>query len=132
MPTGCEIKIRVPVELTGDALSTLRQRLLQETGLSEEYDFYRAGPLMLEPDEWAMPVKDGRWYNANLSRAFYSRDYPRGDLPTIVRVAEWLERNVPGAEIWYGNDCTDESMQPFGPEARDALMQHWHHLHASR
>lgn len=124
MPTMCSIYIHVPRALDGDILIALRERLFAETGLSA-FDFYPNGPLAREQYEWAMPEKGGAWYNANLLAAFYWPNYPRGDLPTILRVAEWLEQNVPSADVWYGNDCTDESIGPFGAKEREILLQHW-------
>jgi len=119
------INVRLPHPLTAECLTLLRQRLPAECGLTDE-DFYIDGPLVPEPHEWAMPVQDGvsRWYRANLYRAFYSPDYQRGDPPLLVRVAEWLEVNMPGGEVWYGHDGSDD-LRPFGPAARAELLAFW-------
>ena len=119
------VNVRVPHGLPDALLAVLRERLPVECGLSDD-DFYIGGPLTLEPDEWAMPARDGvsRWYRANLYHAFWSPEYRRGDPEMIVRVAAWLEANVPGGEVWYGHDVSDD-LRPFGPAARAELLSLW-------
>ena len=125
MALAAVVNVRVPCGLPDDRLAALRERLPAECGLATD-DFYVGGPLTPEPDEWAMPVRDGtsRWYRANLYRAFWSPAYRRGDPPMLVRVAAWLEANVPGCEVWYGHDGSDD-LHPFGPAARAELLSQW-------
>ena len=125
MALAAVINVRVPGGLSDDLLAALRDRLLADCELTAD-DFYVGGPLTPEPDEWAMPVQDGagRWYRANLYWAFWSLVYQRGDPPALVRVAAWLEANVPGGEVWYGHDDTDD-LCLFGPAARAALLSLW-------
>ena len=71
MARAAVVNVRVPHGLPDSQLAALRKRLPVECGLTTD-DFYGGGPLMPEPDGWAMPVQDGvsRWYRANLYRAF--------------------------------------------------------------
>ena len=125
MALSAVVNVRVPHTLPDDQLAALRERLPAECGLTSD-DFYVGGPLTPELCEWAMKVPDGvnRWYRANLYRAFWSPEYRRGDPEMIVRVAAWLEANVPDAEVWYGHDGSDD-LCLFGQTARAELLSHW-------
>ena len=116
------VYVWVPEGLPDELVTALRERFPAECGLTAD-DLCPGGPLVPEPDEWALPALDGagRWYEANLYRAFWSPAYPRGDPAMIVRVAEWLETNVPGGQVWYGNDASDH-VRPLGPESRRELL----------
>jgi hypothetical protein len=61
----------------------------------------------------------------NLWLRYYGEGYERGPLHRIVMVAEWLERNIPGGEVWYGGDSSGVLAKPFGPKTRSELMGHW-------
>lgn len=37
----------------------------------------------------------------------WAPSYSRGPLPLFVRWAEWLERNIPGCTVFYGDDATE-------------------------
>jgi hypothetical protein len=60
----------------------------------------------------------------NLWRAYFSPEYSRGDIATIVRCAEWLEARLSGYRMWYGHDVDDGNLAPFPPERRQALLAH--------
>ena len=106
-------------ELLSDALlAELRVRFLAETELTVDDDFYPDGPFIHERDPYFLPDPTAHWYETNLSMSYYGAGYKRGHLPRFIRCAEWLEKTVVGCEIWYGNDCADDSIRQFGPAAR--------------
>ena len=49
-----------------------------------------------------------RLIEVNLWTPTYERGYERGDLPTHVRIAEFLERELPGCRVWHTNDASCE------------------------
>jgi hypothetical protein len=60
---------------------------------------------------------------------FYGVGYERGDLPFLIAVAAWLEERFAldkrEAAIWYGGDSSGACAEPFGPDEREALFQHF-------
>lgn len=65
---------------------------------------------------WAIHVNlDGRRY--------YGPGYERGDARFMVAIAEALESSVPGSLPYYGDDYSD-TLGPFGPAERAALIAH--------
>jgi hypothetical protein len=94
----------------------------------EPGDFSHDGPLRIVRDagHGPVPVDDGSvWLDVGTSKAYYGKGYERGDAEHFVRLGEWLERNIPTGEVWYGNDVTDESIKPFGVQQREAFLQHF-------
>jgi hypothetical protein len=55
-----------------------------------------------------------------LSR-YYGVGYTRGDIIIICAIAEWLEANISGCEVWYGGDDWTE---PFPDAKRRELRNH--------
>lgn len=49
---------------------------------------------------------------------YYGPDYARGPFSQIYMLAEWLERNIPGATAWYGGD-TGAYPDPWPAEERE-------------
>lgn len=49
---------------------------------------------------------------------YYGEGYERGPFPQIYMLAEWLERNIPGAAVWYGGD-TSAFPAPWPAEERE-------------
>lgn len=66
-------------------------------------------PIFAEPGEWLLDV--GVWTR------YYEVGYERGDILFLCSVAEWIEANIPNAEVWYGGDSSGCVASPF-PEAR--------------
>ena len=118
MPTGAVLLARTQSPLSESQLHRLRERFVAENHLDQE-DFYPGGPLVVinNPDEGPMPIKDegSVWLTSNIVTAYFGPGYERGDPKLLTRCAEWLERTVPGAEVWYGHDVGDENLRPFGP-----------------
>src|SRR5262249_24489630 len=46
------------------------------------------------------------------------------DFPFLVVIAEWLERRIPHATLWYGPTSGGEvAVEPFGPEERRDIVE---------
>ena len=56
---------------------------------------------------------------------YYAIGYPRGDVLTYCMAAECLEANIPGAEIYYGHDGSDE-FDLFNQDERAKLKKHFY------
>jgi|SRR6187549_1416249 len=70
-------------------------------------------------------AKDGECLlELNLCGRYYGVGYERGDLLLYCGIAEWLEANIPGCEVWYGGDSSGVCAEPFGKDAREALRRH--------
>lgn len=70
-----------------------------------------------------LPAEGETLIEVNLFGRYYGRHYERGDAPFIISVADWLERRIPGGEIWYGGD--NGRLGPFGEATRALLWQHF-------
>ena len=125
MPVRGLLYLRLAEPLTDAALDDLRARFVAELGLDPDDDLMAPWvPLEVEAYPQYLPGPPAYWYEANLAMPYYGPGYERGHLPLFVRCAEWLE-GVPGGTAWYGNDCSDESVRPFGPEAREELLAYY-------
>lgn len=60
----------------------------------------------------------------NVYTRYYGEDYERGDILIICAIAEWLEINIPGCEVWYGGDSSGVLARPFPETRRRALRNH--------
>ena len=56
---------------------------------------------------------------------YYGPGYERGDYATIYLVAQWIERMIPGGEVWYGGDSSGVNATRFDKDAREALLDHF-------
>ncbi len=126
MPTGAVLLAELPRPLEDAKLARLRGDLAAELHLDRD-DVHIEGPLRVVRSraDGPMPMSgDERntWVEVNLWRAYFSPEYPRGDIATIVRCADWLEARLPGCRMWYGVD--DDNIAPFPPERRRALLAH--------
>ncbi len=72
-----------------------------------------------------MDSEDGSSHlDVSLGGRFYGPGYERGDPWVYLAVAEWVERNLPNATVFYGGD-SDTHLDPFDRPAREALVAHW-------
>lgn len=60
----------------------------------------------------------------NLWTRYYGIGYERGDLLTLCAIAEWLEYNIPGCEVWYGGDSSGVCAMPWPDDERRKLREH--------
>ncbi len=108
-------------------MDRVRNELPAALDLSVDDYFLVESPLQtLGAEELDFPVldyEDIHWFDVGLWDDLWTPQYPRGDLPLYVRIAEWLERRIPGSEIWYGSDCDDgESLAVFSVNQRTQMM----------
>jgi hypothetical protein len=55
---------------------------------------------------------------------YYGPGYERGDILIYCAMAEWLEVNIPGCEVWYGGDSSGVCAEPFTEAKRRDLRNH--------
>jgi hypothetical protein len=126
VPVRGLLYLRLSDPLPDTALDELRIRFIRELGLEPDNDLMAPWvPLQAEAYPQCLPGPPACWYEANLAVSYYGPGYERGHLPQFLRCAEWLEAAVPGGEVWYGNDVTDDSVHPFGPVARAELLAYY-------
>jgi len=129
MPTAVRMYVRLDELPSAEELESLRHEFMQAMSLAAD-DFYFEGPLMVvsESDYKYMPVKDGRssWLGVNVWRSYFGPEYRRGNPELFVKIAEWLERKLPGAEIYYGHDVDDENISLFDQTTRENLLKLYH------
>ena len=123
MPTGAVLLLRVRGVSARDNPNFWRRDLVAKF---DPADFSSDGPLtVLGSRKWDRDppvVGKGKWFDVGVAVEYYGAGYERGDARWIVGLAEWLERRIEGAEVWYGYDSADESIRPFGPHQRAVLM----------
>jgi hypothetical protein len=125
MPTFAVLVVRLRELPDGGDLNRWRRDLLASF---EPGDFSHDGPLQIVRDagHGPVPVADGSiWLDVGTIKSYYGEGYERGDAEYMVRLAEWLESNIPNSEVWYGHDVADESIKPFGAEQRDAFLDYF-------
>ena len=64
-------------------------------------------------------------YMVNLSGRYYGPGYERGPIYAYVAIAEWLEHNIPGCQVFYGGDG---NLDKFGPEERESFKHYFFEL----
>lgn len=126
MPTAVRMYVRLPQALSPGQLQALRNEFMQAMSLTTE-DFYYEGPLIVvaEEERKYMPVKDDLsfWIAVNLWRSYFGPGYVRGNPELFARVAEWFEKRLEGAEIYYGHDVDSENVALFDSKARKKLLE---------
>lgn len=105
-------------------IADLGVELIQQFELTAE-DFHAGGPLLYLPREdydlAHIEGKPGFLLDMNIRGSYYGVGYERGDLRLFVGIAEWLEQNLPGCHVFYGEDCSGEGY-PFDEPLRGALI----------
>ena len=95
----------------------------------DDYD-YNGGPL---PAPGKIYFQDGPeiladegecLLKANIWTRYYGEGYERGDLLFLCSLAEWIELNIDGAEVWYGGDSSGVLATPFPHDRRCELRRH--------
>lgn len=66
-----------------------------------------------------------RMLKVSLFTRYYGIGYERGDLIGLIATAEWLERNIPNARVYYGGDSSGVIIDPWTKEKREELLAHW-------
>ncbi|WP_166823719.1 hypothetical protein [Thalassoroseus pseudoceratinae] len=87
------------------------------------------GPLRVLPFdeiEYLADLNPGWWLDVGIMKTYYGKGYERGDIEYIVTIARWLENRIPGSQVWYGHDATDESMRLFNEHERESILEYYH------
>lgn len=72
------------------------------------------------------PARGETFIEVHIASRYYGPGYERGDLPLLVMVAEWLEENIPGSEVWYGGDSSGVEAEKFDKAARRRFLKHFY------
>lgn len=100
----------------GSAVWASRKR--NRRALEEVCTFWQDGP-SIEPEPGE------RFLDVGLSGRYYGAGYERGSIVDFIAIAEWLERRIPGAAIWYGGDSSGVLAKPFDVAARETVFSHF-------
>ena len=126
MPTSARMLVRLRTQPDDTFLQQLRKEFMREMNLSGE-DFYSGGPFVTvsREDTKRMPVIDDRstWLDVNMWSTYFGAGYLRGDGEFFIKCGAWLERQIPGCEVYYGHDLDDENITRFDQAARDELLK---------
>jgi len=72
-----------------------------------------------------VPAENGECLlELSLSGRYYGPGYERGDILAYCAIAEWLEANIEGCEVWYGGDSSGVCAEPFPEAKRRELKLH--------
>lgn len=69
-------------------------------------------------------VGDECLLEVSLGGRYYGEGYERGDILTYCAVAEWIEDNIEGAEVYYGGDSSGVLPERFDADRRLQLRKH--------
>lgn len=71
------------------------------------------------------PRQGEQFIEVHLRTRYYGMGYERGNLPLILGVADWLERNIRHARILYGGDSSGVIAAPLTSAHRELLLAHF-------
>ena len=71
------------------------------------------------------PAEGEQLIEVHLWTRYYGFGYERGDLPLIFSIADWLQRNIPDAEIWYGGDSSGVLAKLLTESEKEKLWNHF-------
>jgi hypothetical protein len=118
--------VKTKQRFTEGNLRDLRLKFTNEMNLTKE-DFYYEGALIRVTHKDYEIIGTGEeeflWLSINFHRAFYDIGYERGDIKLYIQCAEWLEKEIPDCEIYYGNDVNDESIVLFDRQKQKELIE---------
>lgn len=106
---------RLAIDRAGARYISYREEGEDHNEPGERYD-QDGDPIYAEPGECLLEL--------SLSGRFYGESYERGDLLAYCAIAEWLEINIPGCEVWYGGDSSGVLARPFTSDRRNELKRH--------
>ena len=134
---------------TQDKIKELNDALIKEFGISPFwrglYNEYRALDMTLtryrekdDPIPGSVYRQDGKSIFADDCECllqiytwsrFYGPGYERGDLLHLIALAEWVEKTIPGAEVWYGGDSSGICAKPWPRGIRDEFLRYYNGPH---
>lgn len=71
------------------------------------------------------PTKSETLIECHYSGRYWGPGYERGNLAKIIGVCDWLERRIPGAEVWYGGDSSGTCAVKFDKAEREKYLAHF-------
>lgn len=80
--------------------------------------YHQDGPTIVADD-------DEQFIRVNLWGRYYGRGYERGNWPELCMIMQWLERRIPGSEVWYGGDSSGVCLEHFDADKRREVTNHW-------
>jgi hypothetical protein len=89
--------------------------------LHEQTEFEQDGPNFEIPHGKSL-------IGVDLAGRFYGKEYERGNISEHVAVAEWIEFNVPDAEVFYGGDSSGVLAEPFDKIHRERILEHFYEV----
>lgn len=72
-----------------------------------------------------IPKRGEQFIEVHLADRYYGKGYERGPIATHIAIAEWLERRIPDAQVFYGGDSSGVLAEPFGKLEREAIFAHF-------
>lgn len=145
MGVDAKMLLRVPYEPSADQIKRWSWDIC--AALGARHFFVKPdeglGAIMLAGARWREPgdpmpgrvyEQDGEPITAGAGEAllevhlwtrYYGPGYERGDILTICAVAEWCERHIDRAAVWYGGDSSGICAKPFGKKERVAMLDHF-------
>ena len=126
MPVDAVMLIKTPGKVDEKRLAALSERLYRDFG-PKAFGNYDGGEDPLTPLRAEYDPPDGtydNWLNLHVEGAVYEPGYERADPWRYIALAEWIEFNLPGARVFYGNDRNDDQ-RPFDEKARRAVIEHF-------
>lgn len=125
---------------SGDARDEARKKILADIGeapkqrrlaIEKTFTRYRdedspvAGSEYHEDSDEPITANPGECLlELSLLGRYYGEGYERGDILAYCAIAEWLEANIPGCEVWYGGDSSGVCARHFNEEMRSSLRRH--------
>lgn len=88
-----------------------------QVGMTTQVYTQDGPPILSKPGEQFIEV--------HLWTRFYGPGYERGDWPAIRATSEWLERHIPGCEVYYGGDSSGICAAHLDGPAREHLTTHY-------
>jgi len=100
------------------AIQRVGERYREEGDPAPGTHYSDDGPveIVAEPDECLLQL--------SIWGRYYGPGYERGDILKYCAMAEWLEQNIQGCEVWYGGDSSDVEIKRFDSAYREELRKH--------
>ena len=129
MPTNPEIFATLERPVSEEDVKRLASDLSEALGHDRLLDYDGRGGIIREPrkDYHLLPDPLPRAesiLSARLCTPYYAPGYERGYWPEIAATLEFFRYRLPGAQVWYGPDGT-EQLDEATPEFIRSLWSYW-------
>lgn len=134
MGVDAEMFVRTKVKITEEQVRTLAYRMGEAFGHDNLWIFKNPDhgesrhcmqivPEYTQDGPTIQPGKGETFIQVYPCSRYYGEGYERGNLPLLIMIAEWLEANIPGGEVWYGGDSSGVEAKKFDKKAREKLFK---------